>query len=240
VVAALAVAYGTGTLYLMVFPVLSAYHFGAVLLALVALPLALRTFRGGSRLAPWLLGAVCFLANASDSLFFVIFTAPAAVCFLLLALAWRPVPWRRLGILLGILGVAMLLGFRAARWLTHKRAGAGYTSLKLELALESLQQLGVSVAEQARRSPGFAALWVLVTLAAVAVLVMRRRQWTAPDSPLWGVYAVCLFGVLALGANVGAVVLAGLFGDQTCFRYLVLPLLFPFLGLSLAAGLVPR
>ncbi|RKH88704.1 hypothetical protein, partial [Corallococcus sp. AB038B] len=124
--------------------------------------------------------------------------------------------------------------------LTSKRSGSGYTRLKADVALESLGQLQAAMVEQARQSPGLTALWVGVTLAAVVVLVARRRQWTVPGSPRWGLYAVCLFGVLALGTSVGAVVLTGLFGDLMGIRYLLLPILFPFLGLACAAGLVPR
>ncbi len=239
-VAALLVAYGTGTFFAMQFSVLNAIHFSVVLMSLVGLALALRTFRGGARFAPWLLGAMCFLASASDGLFVVAFTVPAGLCLVLLAVAVRPVPWRRLGIPLGTMAVATLLGFRAARWLTSKRSGSGYTRLKADVALESLGQLQAAMVEQARQSPGLTALWVGVTLAAVVVLVARRRQWTVPGSPRWGLYAVCLFGVLALGTSVGAVVLTGLFGDLMGIRYLLLPILFPFLGLACAAGLVPR
>lgn len=240
VVAALLVAYGTGTFSPMQFTVLNAIHFSVVLMSLAALALALRTFRGESRLAPWLLGVLCFLASGSDSLFVVVFTVPAGLCLVLLAVAQRPVPWRRLGVTLGVLGVSTLLGFRAARWLTLKRSGSGYTRLRADAALESLRVLQEVMAEQARLSPGLAALWVVMVLATVAVLVARCRQWTSPASPRWGVYAVGLFGVLELGTNTGAVVLTGLFGDSTCIRYLPLPVLFPFLGLAFAAGLVPR
>ncbi|MCY1020578.1 hypothetical protein [Pyxidicoccus sp. MSG2] len=240
VVAGLLVAYGTGTFRVMQTSVLSAIHFSTVPMALAGLALALRTFRGDSRLAPWLLGVLCFLASASDSLFAVVFTVPAGLCLVLLAVARRPVPWRRLGAILGILGGATLLGFRAVRWSTLKRSGSGYTKLRADAAWESLRQLGSLVVEQVQRSPGLTVLWVVMTLAAVAVLVARRRQWTASGSPRGGVYAVCLFGVLALGTNVGAVVLTGLFRDDTCFRYLPMSLLLPFLGLAFAAGLVPR
>lgn|GEM_PF-6323196 len=96
----------------------------------------------------------------------------------------RPVPWRRLGITLGILGVATPLGFRAARWLARKRM-SGYTQLKAEDALESLWQLEAALVEQARGAPGLAALWIVVTLAAVALLVVRHRQWTAAGAPGW-------------------------------------------------------
>lgn len=117
---------------------------------------------------------------------------------------------------------------------------SGYTQLKAEDALESLRQLEAALVEQARSAPGLAALWIVVTLAAVVLLVVRRRQWTAAGAPGWEMYAVCLFGVLVIGTNVGAVVLTGQFDDASCLRYVPLPLLFPFLGLSLAVGLVPR
>lgn len=239
VMAALLVAYGTNTFGVMMFAVANAYHFSVALMAVAGLALALRTFRGDSRLAPWLLGVLCVLANASDRLFVVAFTVPMGVCLVLLAVARRPVPWRRLGLTLGILGVSTPLGFRAARWLTGRRF-SGYSQLRLEDVKESLRQLGLALGDKAGEAPGMAALWVVVSLAAVGVLVARRGQWTASLSERWGVYAVCLFGVLAVGSNVGAVVVTGLFGDATCLRYLPLPLVFPFLGLAFAAGLVPR
>ncbi|MCP3142832.1 hypothetical protein [Pyxidicoccus xibeiensis] len=239
VVAALLVAYGAGTFEVMQLSLANTIHFSVALMAVAGLALALRTFRGTSRLAPWLLGALCLLASASDRLFVVAFTVPVGLCLVLLAVAWRPVSWRRLGLTLGILGVSTALGFRAARWLTGRRS-SGYSRLRLEESVEGLRQLGLAVGERAREAPGLTALWVAVMLAAVAVLVVRCRQWTAPASERWGVYAVCLFGVLALGTNAGAVVVTGLFKDPTCIRYLPLSLLFPFLGLAFAAGLVPR
>jgi hypothetical protein len=228
------IVFAEGRFLPMRYTLLSAFHFSVVLMAMVALGLALRTFEGGSRLAPWLLGAVCGLMTASDRLFVVAFTVPAGVCFALLAGMRRPVPWRRLGVMLAVLGVGTLVGLRLARKLTRRRLDAAYTQLGVEQALESLRQLWNAVAAQFQTSPGLGVLWVGMMLGALAVLVARRKQWTAPDSPRWRLYAVCLFTVLAVGANVGAVVATGLFTDPDSFRYLLLPLLLPLFG----AGLV--
>lgn len=219
----------------MRYTLLNAFHFSVVLMAMVALRLALRTFEGGSRAAPWLLGAVCCLMTASDRLFLVAFTVPAGVCFALLAGLRRPVPWRRLWGMLGVLGLSTLVGLRLARWITGRRLGAAYTELKVEGALESLRLLGETVAAQFQSSPGLGLLWVGMLLGALLVLVARRKPWTAPDSPEWRLYAVCLFTVLAVGANVGAVVATGLFVDADGFRYLLLPLLLPLFGVCLVA-----
>lgn len=236
-VSALLLAHAAGSLQPMVYALLSAFHFSVVLLSLVALALALRTFRGGSRAAAWLLGAVCVLASASDSLFVVAFTVPAGLCLLLLTGALRPRPWRRLGVALGVMAGATLVGFQVARRFTVKRASAGFTRLRLDMALESFGSLREAVGEQLRAAPLLGALWLGLVLTAVAVVVARRRRWTTLDSPWWGLYAVCLYAVLAVGANVSAVVLTGL---PFSFRYTLVPLLLPFLLVAFAGARVPH
>jgi hypothetical protein len=222
------------------YALLSAFHFSVVLLGMVGLVFALRTFEGGSRAAPWLLGAVCCLMTASDRLFIFAFTVPAGVCFALLAWMRRPVPWRRLGVMVAVLSVGTLAGFRLARRLTRRRLDAAYTELGVDQALESLRQLGGVLVGQFQSSPGLGLLWVGTMVGALSVVVLRRKQWTAPDSPRWRLYAVCLFTVLAVGANMGVVVATGLFADPDSFRYLLLPVLFPLFGVCCAGLWVPR
>jgi hypothetical protein len=217
----------------MRYTLLSAFHFSVVLMAMVALVHALRTFEGGSKLAPWLLGAVCCLMTASDRLFVIAFTVPAGVGFAVLAGMRRPVPWRRLAVMLGVLSVGTLVGLRLARKLTRRRLDAAYSQLGVEQAMESLRALGDAAAAQLYASPGLSVLWVGMMLGACVVLVTRRKQWMASGSPEWRLYAVCLFTVLAVGANVGAVVATGLFTDLDSFRYLLLPLLLPLWGVGL-------
>ncbi|MBN1207275.1 MAG: hypothetical protein JXB05_20490 [Myxococcaceae bacterium] len=240
VVDALLLGYAAGHFPFMRYALLNAFHFSVVLLAVVALALALRTYQGGSRGAPWLLGGVCFLASASDSLFVVAFTAPVGIGFVLLAWLQRPARWRRLGLMLGVLSVSTLLGFWAVRWLTPRRPNAGFTRLRLGQAWESLRQLGAAVGEQFQARPVVMGVWASLVLGAVAVAVTQRRRWTAPDSPWSGLYTVCLYTVLMVGANASAVVLTGLFTDPESFRYLVLPLVLPFLAGAFVGARVPR
>lgn len=237
VVAALLLLYAEGHFWMMYLSVLSAIHFSVVPLSLVGLALWLRAFRDGSKGALGLLALLSVLATASDGLFIITFTVPLTVSAAVLAWRWRPHAWKRLGAQVLLLALATGAGLRLAKKLAGRRASAEYTRLNLELIQEALRQLQAMAAEQLRGIPGVVLLWSVAVLAALAVVVARRKEWTAPDSPRWGLYAACLFTLLSLGSTTGAVVLTGTFVDASAVRYLVVPLMLPLLGLALVAGL---
>jgi hypothetical protein len=236
-VAALLLTCAAGRLELMQYSVLSATHFSLVMLAQVGLALALRAVRDGSRLAAGLLALLCLLAGLSDSLFTVCFIVPAVLCLGLLAWLGRPSPWRWAGTVAGLMVLAMVLGNSAQRWVLAWRPG-GYTRLRPERVWDVLGLLGRALREQYHATPGVALLWLALVLLALGVVLSRWRTWARPGSACWGLYALCLFTVLAVGTNTGAVVLTGQFEEKAHFRYLLVPALLPFLGLALVPGLL--
>lgn len=236
-VAALLLACAAGRLELMQYSVLSATHFSLVMLALVGLALALRAVRDGSRRAAGLLALLCFLTGLSDSLFTVCFIVPAVLCLGVLAWLGRPSPWKWVATVAGLMVVATVLGSRAQRWVLPWRTG-GYTRVRLEKLGDVLGLMGRALREQYDASPGVALLWLALVLLALGVVLSRWRTWARPGSEGWGLYALCLFTLLALGTNTGAVMLTGQFEGKAHFRYLLVPALFPFLGLALLPAFV--
>jgi hypothetical protein len=239
VVAGLLLLYAEGHFWVMYLSTLSAIHFSVVPLSLVGLALSLRAFRDGARGALAALTLLSALATASDSLFIITFTVPVAASTALLAWRQRPHAWKRLGAQWGLLALSIVAGLRLSKKLAGRHASAEYTRLNLELIQEALHQLWATVAGQLRDSPGVVLPWSVLVLAALAVVVARRKDWTAPDSPRWGLYGACLFTLLSVGSTTSAVVLTGTFVDKSAIRYLVVPIMLPLLGVALVVGL-PR
>lgn len=239
VVCALLLAFAAGRFGLLQTALISATHFSVVPMALLGLALALRAFRDGDRLALLGLAALCLLMAGSDALFVPSFVVPAGLGLVVLAWLQRPRPWRRLASVLAVLGGASLVGFWAARLLLGGRAEAGTTRLRTRQLLGSLKRLSLALGELFLEAPQVSLAWLGLLLALVAVVVACRR-WAAPASARWGLYAVCLYALLALGSTTGAVLLTGLFYDRGGLRYLLLPVLLPFMVLPLSVGLLAR
>jgi len=93
----------------------NSFHAGAFVNTLLCSWLLLRSFLARGPLVFLLLGLLTALASASDKLFWVMFTAPAAITCVLLA-SRRQVRWRMVSIALLVVG-STWLGDSGVRWL---------------------------------------------------------------------------------------------------------------------------
>ena len=189
---------------------LSAHHFGGVLVGLFALASAIVFAREGQRWLGVALAVLCGLAGASDALFLVSFAAPAGLAL------WRA--RARRATLVVALSSLIGWGLPPALYLRYRVHGVPW-KLQPGTSVETLE-------EMVRRASESPLLLVVGWCLAVAVVAVRWRQNVV-------LAATALGSVLAV---TGAMALTGM-NDP---RYLVAPLFVPLVAACAALRKVPR
>jgi hypothetical protein len=175
--------------------------------------------RGYSRLF-WLLGLLAALGAASDALFILTFTAPA-IGALALATLWYPARVRLALMLAGNILLCSALGFLLLSHLFPVTLSSGYTGLRLDAALDSLNALWQSLdfSHNAARTVLFCADVLVVFLCAAVLLYGAPWNRARVLSP--AVFFVAAFGGLLIIADWGGSILTGNYTGIDASRYVM-------------------
>ncbi len=223
----------TGQETAFVYTILSAHHFGGLMVLPFALLLMLRVLQARAGRV-WVLSQfwglllLVGLTAFSDALFIIQFVVPALATLLLYSMATRRS--RQTWSLIGGLSIAAFCGPWLRQLLFGSEKLAEYTSFTRDQWQTSLHELWAWVSSTAVHNPLLALFW-LSSFLALGISLWLACQPDAPATranPNMRVVAILFFILSALG-TVAAVIVTGNFPNQFSTRYLLSTLILPLI-----------